>query len=75
MQDHRSGGRWTQVKVSKYGLKSRFVELSKQIILWGEVPSFEHQGIPQLCVEGPPGKRRGLRPSAGSELRSSSGQI
>lgn len=39
--------RCTQVTVSKYGLKSRFVELSKRIILWGEIPSFHHQGIPQ----------------------------
>lgn len=78
LQCHRSGVWWTQVTVSKYGLKSRFVELSKWIILWGEIPFFGHQGIPQLFNmytrsfwEG----RKGLRPSASSELINSSGQI
>lgn len=66
---------WTRVTVRKYGLKSTFVEF-KQIILWGEIPSFEHQGIAQLfnmdrmsCWE----EERGLRSSARSELISFSG--
>lgn len=59
------------VTVRKCGLKSTFVELFKQIILWGEILSFDHQGIAQLfnmdrrsCWE----EERGLRPSASSEL-------
>lgn len=38
----------SRLTVSKHGLQSRFPELSEQILLRGEIPSFNRCGIPQL---------------------------